>query len=68
MAFLTISDRQLVATGRNGFGLLEPFSGLAHCHRLPLIATARLHKRSIPVAGISDENADPATAFSPAWG
>jgi excinuclease UvrABC ATPase subunit len=24
-------------------------------HRLPLIATARLHKRSIPVAGISDE-------------
>ncbi len=36
MAFLTISDRQLVATGRNGFGLLEPFSGLAH---LPPVAT-----------------------------
>jgi integrase len=24
------SDRQLVATGGNGFGLFEPFSGLAH--------------------------------------
>ena len=36
------SNRQLVATGGNGFGLFEPFSGLAHltpvatgCDRLP---------------------------------
>ena len=37
MAFLTMrSDRQPVATGGNGFGLSEPFSGLSH---LPLVAT-----------------------------
>jgi hypothetical protein len=30
------SDRQLVATGGNGFGLLEPISGLVH---LPPVAT-----------------------------
>jgi hypothetical protein len=30
------SDRQPVATGGNGFGLSEPFSGLSH---LPLVAT-----------------------------
>jgi hypothetical protein len=30
------SDRQPVATGRNGFGLLEPISGLVH---LPPVAT-----------------------------
>jgi hypothetical protein len=31
------------------------FRGSCICHRLPLVATARLHKRSIPVAGIPDE-------------
>jgi hypothetical protein len=30
------SDRRLVATGRNGFGLFEPLSGLSH---LPRVAT-----------------------------
>jgi hypothetical protein len=30
------SDRQLVATGGNGFGLLEAISGLVH---LPPVAT-----------------------------
>jgi hypothetical protein len=40
MAFLTMrSDRQLVATGGNSFGVLEPFSGLVHLPRLPLVAT-----------------------------
>jgi len=34
------------------------FRGLGICHRLPLVATARLHKRSIPAAGIPDEKAD----------
>jgi hypothetical protein len=29
-------DRQLVATGGNGFGLLKPFSGRSH---LPPVAT-----------------------------
>jgi hypothetical protein len=37
MAFLTMRpDRQLVATGGNGLGLFEPFSGLSH---LPPVAT-----------------------------
>jgi hypothetical protein len=41
------SDRQLVATGGNGFGLFRAFRGVPICPRLPLTATARLHKRSI---------------------
>ena len=46
MAFLTIlGARQLVATHGNGFGLFEPFSGQSH---LPPVATALLHKCSMP--------------------
>jgi hypothetical protein len=37
------------------------FGARAFCHRLPLVATAGLHKGSIPVAGIS-ENPDSGTA------
>jgi hypothetical protein len=44
------------------------FRGSRICHRLPMVAPARLHERSIFVAGISDEKADSATAFSPARG
>jgi len=44
------------------------FRGSCICHRLPLVATARLHKRSIPVAGIPDEKGDSGTALSPARG
>ena len=53
MAFLTIlGSRQLVATHGNGFRLFLPFRGVAVCYRLPLVATARLHKRSMPVVRI----------------
>jgi hypothetical protein len=34
------------------------FRGLSICHRLPLVAPARLHKRSILGARIPDEKAD----------
>ena len=65
MAVLTIKvPRQLVATGGNGFSLIPPFPGLPICHRLPLVAPARLHKRSIPVAGIPDEKSDSAPSRS----
>jgi hypothetical protein len=39
--------RQLVATHGNGFRVFLAFSGHAHCHPLPPVATARSHKRSI---------------------
>ena len=58
------SLRQLVATGGNGFPLSEPFSGRRIRHRLPLVATARLHKRSIPsFAGVVDENGQARSPF-----
>ena len=40
------------------------FRGFPICHRLPPVATARLHKRSIPVAGIPDEKSDSAPSRS----
>ena len=55
------------ATGRNrcnGLACFGRFRGLSICHRLPLVAPARLHKRSIPVAGISDEKSDSAPSRS----
>jgi hypothetical protein len=38
---------QPVATHGNGFRLISRFRGHRICHRLPPVATARLHKRSI---------------------
>jgi hypothetical protein len=50
MAFLTIKVQgQRVATHGNGFGLILGFSPQSRLPRLPLIALARLHKRSIRV-------------------
>jgi hypothetical protein len=40
---------QRVATRGNGCGLIWGFRRSRVCHRLPLIAPARLHKRSIRV-------------------
>jgi hypothetical protein len=49
MAFLTIKvQRQRLATDGNGFGLFLGFGRRRVCRRLPLIAPAALHKRSIP--------------------
>ena len=50
---------------------LACFSGFAAgaiCRCLPLVAPAGLHKRSIPVAGISDEKGDSGIALLPARG
>ena len=50
MAFLTIKVQgQRAATDGNGFGSILGFRRSRVCHRLPLIAPARLHKRSIRV-------------------
>jgi hypothetical protein len=49
------SARQPVASHGNGFRLISRFRRPPIRQRLPPVATARLHKRSIPVAGISDE-------------
>jgi hypothetical protein len=41
----------------NGFCRFEPFPQPSGCHRLPTIATARLHKCSIPLRGLEDRGA-----------
>jgi hypothetical protein len=65
MAFLTIGNwSQPTAT------VLACFCGFrtrSICHRLPPLAPARLHRRSIPVAEIPAEKADFACLEYPGW-
>jgi hypothetical protein len=49
MAVLTMAfRRQRGATHGNGFACFSRSHGRPFCHRLPPVATARLHKRSNP--------------------
>jgi hypothetical protein len=48
------APRQPVAAHGNAIRLSEPLSPPLHCHRLPPVATARLHKCSIPLDGVED--------------
>src|SRR5437588_11215648 len=50
------SETVAVGCHRLRIGIFEPFLGSSICERLPPVATAWLHKCSMPVRGISDWN------------